>query len=187
MQEETCQPESKKPHQVFRMVERDGPGPGDTVEAVALGRGGQHARFQQSEVDWRWQCGESHPRAPVCHLTSQRHAARPVGLVSLASGIWTADETKLRSYSFWIFQTIQLISTLTDAENHCLAKIMWNFPSLSSELRQRAQIPTFSSFFFSSPLCPFLKDYYAQDHKPQKDIGTSLPGGWRNAVLPLAL
>lgn len=43
--------ESKKPHQVLRAAARDEPGPGDTMEAVALGRGGQCARFQQSEVD----------------------------------------------------------------------------------------------------------------------------------------
>lgn len=51
MQEETCQAESKKPHHALRALERDEPGPGDTVDAVALGQGGQFARFQQSEVD----------------------------------------------------------------------------------------------------------------------------------------
>lgn len=36
-------------------------------------------------------------------------------------------------------------------KNHSLAKITWNFPSLSSELRQRAQIPTLS-FLLPTPL-----------------------------------
>jgi len=30
--------------------------------------------------------------------------------------------------------------------------------------------------FFKPSLCPILKDYYAQDHKPQKDFDTSLCG-----------
>lgn len=58
---------------------------------------------------------------------------------------------KLYEWAFWVCPAIKLILTLSGVENHCSAKILQNFPILSSLLltKQDSNSLHFSLFYFS--------------------------------------
>lgn len=53
--------------------------------------------------------------------------------------------------ALWVFHAVRFISTLREVENHCLAKIIQNFSTLSSEIltKQDSNSLHFSFFIFS--------------------------------------
>ena len=80
------------------------------------------------------------------------------GLCHKSLATQTSDEMKLYECVFWVFHIIRLISTLREVENHCSAKTIQNFPTLSSELltKQDSNSLHFSFFYFFSPFCEGL-------------------------------